>query len=245
MDIQKAFTFQFDDPAWINKLGLGALVTIIPVLNFAWTGYMVELLRDVMRGDAEPLPQWENWEKKFIDGLILFAAGLIYALPVLLALGIPVGLWISSGVLAGSRDLRDISGILAGAGGLIFVTMLCFFLLYGLALSIIYPAILIMFARQGTFASCFQLGKMFRLISANSGPYFTAWAAGIVAGIVVGMLVGLVNAVIGWIPCIGWAASLILGFGVTVYLTTLYAHLYGQFARLAYGGNEFIAQPEG
>jgi hypothetical protein len=45
--------------------------------------------------------------------------------------------------------------------------------------------------------------------------------------------VGVLNMTVGWIPCIGWAASLVLGFGAGVYLGTLSAHLFGQFARLA------------
>ena len=34
----------------------------------------------------------------------------------------------------------------------------------------------------------------------------------------------------GWIPCIGWAIGLVLSLGSVVYIATLYAHLFGQFA---------------
>lgn len=232
MDIQKSFTFQFDDKEWISKLGLGALIVLVPVLNFAWMGYTVQVLRNVMAGVDQPLPEWDELEKKFIDGLILFAAGLVYVLPVLIPLGIPVVMWISSGVLSANRDLQDFAGFLAGAGGMVFVALLCFFMVYMLALSLIRPALMVNFAREGTFASCFKLGQMVKMMTGHSGPYFTAWGASIIAGIVVGMLVGLLNMTVGWIPCIGWAASLVLGFGVGVYLGTLSAHLFGQLGRL-------------
>ncbi|MCC7512114.1 MAG: DUF4013 domain-containing protein, partial [Anaerolineae bacterium] len=83
MDINKAFTYPFEDKQWISKLGMGAIIGLIPILNFAWTGYMVGLLRNVSNGEAEPLPNWDNIEKKFMDGLILAAAGLVYGLPIL------------------------------------------------------------------------------------------------------------------------------------------------------------------
>jgi hypothetical protein len=60
MDISKPFSFAFEHNQWVNKLGLGAWITLIPVLNFAWTGYMVELMRNVMKDAPELLPSWDD-----------------------------------------------------------------------------------------------------------------------------------------------------------------------------------------
>ena len=38
MDIGKSFSYPFEDKEWISKLGLGAVITIVPVLNLAWSG---------------------------------------------------------------------------------------------------------------------------------------------------------------------------------------------------------------
>ena len=38
MDISKAFSFQFEDKQWINKLGIGAVISIVPISNFALSG---------------------------------------------------------------------------------------------------------------------------------------------------------------------------------------------------------------
>ncbi|HEY6074891.1 MAG TPA: DUF4013 domain-containing protein [Anaerolineales bacterium] len=233
MDIQKSFSFPFEDTEWINKLGLGAIITMIPVLNFAWSGYMVGIIRNVLDGAARPLPTWDDLGKKFTDGVILAAAGLIYALPMLLLIGIPITFLVFSGILSGNQNLEDISRVMAGLGSVVFFTLLCVVILYGLALSIIYPAILLMYAREGTFASCFQFRRILDLISKNSGPFLTLWGVSIVAGLVVGMMVSLATALVGWVPCIGWIAGMILTLGSGVYYTSIHAHLVGQFGRLA------------
>jgi hypothetical protein len=233
MDIQKAFSFQFEDRDWINKLGLGALITLIPVLNFAWSGYMVGIIRNVMDGTVPQLPTWDDLGKKFTDGLVLAAAGLIYALPILLLIGIPGTILVFSGILSGNQELQSVSQILAGLGGVLGVALLCVLVLYGLGLSIVYPAILLIFAREGTFASCFQFKRIMDLITRNSGPFFTLWGLSILAAPLVGMLVSFATAVIGWIPCVGWVAGIVITLGSTVYSTSLHAHLVGQFGTIA------------
>ena len=47
MDIGKVFSYQFEDRQWITKLGLGALISLVPILNVAITGYMVGIIRNV------------------------------------------------------------------------------------------------------------------------------------------------------------------------------------------------------
>jgi len=239
MDIEKSFSYQFEDRDGLSKLGIGALIGLVPILGLAWSGYMVEIMRNVMAGRSDPLPNWDDLGRKFTDGLILFAAGLIYALPLLLLVGIPVTMMIFSGVLSGSSDLRSLSGALSGLGGILLAALSCIFLLYGLALSIIYPAILVMFARRGSFASCFDLGGIMGMISRAGGPFFTAWGMSLAAGLLVGAVVSTVSAAVGWIPCIGWALALVLTLGTGVYTTTIHAHLFGQFGAIAAS----VAQP--
>ena len=228
MDIQKSFSFQFEDQDWINKLGLGTLISLVPLLNFAWSGYMVDIVRNVIDGSARPLPNWDDLGKKFTDGLLLALASLIYMLPVLLLLGIPLTMLVFSGLLSGSQDLRDISGILASTGGIFATLAGCFAFLYAVAFSFIYPAMLLVFARERTFGSCFQFRRILDVITRDPGRYLTVWGISIVAGLVVGMVVSIVTSLIGWIPCIGWAIAIILSLGSTVYISSIHAHLVGQ-----------------
>jgi hypothetical protein len=241
LDATKSLRYPFEDQEWPAKLGLGAIISLVPILNFAWSGYMVEILRNVMNQVLQPLPTWENLETKFREGLILFGASLIYAAPILLFLCLPLSLIASSGVLAGNTDLQEIGERLAAAAGILFAASLCVLGLYALVLSILYPAMLVLFAREGTFASCFRLREAWGLISNNAASFFTAWALSILAGIGVGLLVGFVNLVVGFVPCVGWILGLVVSMGSGVYLTAVYAHLFGQFAQAAFGQNQLVA----
>jgi hypothetical protein len=240
MDAERSFTFPFEDKEWISKLGLGAIISLVPILNFAWSGYLVDIIRNVMNDDPYPLPTWDDLGKKFSEGLILFGAGLIYASPILLALCLPLGLSAGSGLLSGNSNMQELSQRLAETGGVLLLCLLCVFMLYGLVLSIIYPAILIMFSREGTFASCFKLREAFELIRKNAGPFFTAWALSFVASLGAGLLVGFVNMVVSFVPCLGWLIGLALSMGSGVYATAVYAHLFGQFGRVVFADKQLL-----
>jgi hypothetical protein len=63
MNVEQSFTYPFEDKEWISKLGLGALISMVPVLNFAWSGYLVGILRNMMNHAVEPLPAWDDLGK--------------------------------------------------------------------------------------------------------------------------------------------------------------------------------------
>lgn len=240
MNAEKAFSFPFEDKDWLSKLGLGAVISMVPILNFAWTGYMVGILRNVMNRAADPLPTWDNLEKKFTDGLLLFGAGIVYALPMLVLFFLPLSLAGFSSILAGDSSFQDLDRVLEEAGGALFFCLLCIGLVYGLLLSMLYPAVLVMFAREGTFASCFKLREMFGMMSKNIGPFFTAWGLSLTAGIGVGLLIGFVNLVVSWVPCIGWIIGIALSLASGVYISSVSAYLFGQFGVEAFERNELI-----
>jgi hypothetical protein len=241
VNIEKSFSFPFEDKEWTSKLGLGAAIALVPILNFAWYGYMVGIIRNVMNEVTEPLPTWDDFGKRFTDGLILFAAGIIYALPIFLLVCLPLSVLAFSGVLSGVRDMEDAARTIAGAGGALFVGVLCIAGLYGLLLSILHPAILVMFAREGTFASCFKVREALDMISRHAGPFFIAWAMGLAASLGVGMIVAFANAIISWIPCVGWIVGLGLSALSGVYIAAVYGHLFGQFGREAFGQSQIVA----
>jgi len=240
MDAEKSFTYPFEDDQWLSKLGLGAIISIVPILNFAWSGYLVDIIRNVMDHDPKPLPTWDDLGKKLSDGLILFGAGLVYALPILLVFGLPLSLAAFSGLVSGNNNMQDVGRMLTETGSVLFFGLLCVLVLYGIVLSIVYPAVLVLFARERTFASCFRLREAFELISRNAGPFFTAWALSMAAALAVGLVSGFVNLLVGWVPCIGWMIGLVLSLGSGVYMTAIYAHLFGQFGIIAFEQNQLV-----
>jgi hypothetical protein len=240
MDTGKSFSFPFEDNQWLSKFGIGAFVTMIPILNFAWSGYMVELIRNVMNGSSQPLPNWDDLGKKLSDGLILFAAGLIYSLPILVVACLPLSMMVIPGMLSGNQDTQGIANAITGVSSVLFVGLLCLFVTYGLVLSVIYPAILVLYAREGTFASCFKFREVFDLIGKNMGPFFTAWGVSIAASLIVGLVAGFAQIVLNFIPCIGQIISLVLTVGIVVYTSAIYAHLFGQFGQIAFERTRLI-----
>ena len=235
MDIGKSFSYPFEDKQWASKMGLGAVISLVPILNFAMTGYMIDIVRNMMNDVQEPLPTWDDLGKKFMDGLMLVLAGLVYALPIIVLSCLPLGVMAIPAMLSGSGDMQDISNAIAGIGGVLFAGLACVLVVYGLVLSLILPAIYVLYAREGTFASCFKFREVFDIIGKNAGAFFTAWGVSLVAGLGVGLVAGIVTSVLGLIPCIGWIASIVITLGIGVYISMIYAHLFGQFGRQAFG----------
>ncbi len=229
MKISESFSYQFEDNQWPTKLGLGALLSLVPILNFALAGYEVAIIRNVAAGDAEPLPHWDDLGQKFLDGLILWLAGLIYAAPIIILVCLPLGVLAASGALSQNSNTETLGRPIAGAGIVLLACFLAIMIAYSLLLSVIRPVILVIFSRDGTFASCFRLGEIVQLVSRQPANFATIWLVVIAAGLAVGLIVGFVGAIIGWIPCIGWAASALLGLGSAIYIITVDGYLFGQF----------------
>ena len=229
MDIGKSLQYTFEDERWLSKLGIGALITLVPILNLAWVGYYIDIMKNVMDDKALPLPEWDEFAEKFMKGLLISVAGFLYALPGLLFLCLPLGLMFIPVIMQES----DAQGALVAVTSIAGVTMFCCIGFYFLLFSFFFPAVQIRFARQGTFQSCFQLREIFQLISGHFSDYMVAWLISLAAGLIVGIVIGVVGVVLGWIPCLGqlllWAASAIAG----AWTGAVYAHIFGQCGKKA------------
>ena len=42
MDIGRSFTYMFDDEKWLSKILIGGIINMVPILNFASWGDMLE-----------------------------------------------------------------------------------------------------------------------------------------------------------------------------------------------------------
>ena len=232
MNIQKALSYPFEDEQWTGKVGIGVLISIVPILNFAWLGYIIELMRQVIKGNPLPMPDWNNLGKKIMDGLFLFLAGFVYALPVILLIGVPLTVMIVPAILAGNSNNQNIASAIATAGSMVAMCLTCVFLLYALALSVLFPAIYVEYAAKGTFASCFNFKDIFAQIGKNTGVYFTAW--GVYLGVAIGasLVGGIIGGLLGWIPCLGQLIAVVVGVASGIYALLVFAHLYGQYGAM-------------
>lgn len=228
MDFFKAITYVFDDRRWLTKMGIGALISLIPILNFSLTGYSVEIIRRLMRSESEVLPEWDELGNYFIDGLRLWVVGFVYSLPFLILLCLlvlPISLQPSP--YAVDRDARN---FLSGFGLLATICGGLAILLYSLFLSFLYPAIVAQYASQSSIGACLRVGEIWKVITKNIGGYLTMWLGllALVLGSTIVLLVVVV--VLNIIPYIGKVLTLIAELLLSLYLVCVSAHLIGQFA---------------
>lgn len=226
MDIGRSFTFSFEDKDWFPKYLLGALISAIPILNFAWMGYLIEIIGNVADEVPYPLPDWSDLGEKFINGLIIWLAGLVYALPAIILFGFPFTISLVSGLASNTDCGQAIASALVGLG----VILACLITIYFVAFSFLFPAVMINFARFGTFGSCFQFREIIKIVSENSSNYVIAWLVAIIFGFVVGMVLSTIGVVMGFIICFGWILMWVLSALATIWISTVYAHLFGQVA---------------
>ncbi|HSD82416.1 MAG TPA: DUF4013 domain-containing protein [Anaerolineae bacterium] len=223
MDVGKSIGYVFEDKKWTNKLLIGMLVSIVPIINFALLGWVSDIMRNVSRRQALPLPEWDDFGDKFVKGASLFGAALIYALPALLLFGPLVFLPFTHGDF-GHTGRQAFTAMFVGTT----LTFMCFVALYGLLLSFLMPAIYLNFSRKGTFAACFEFGEIWRILSHNLGDYIVAWIVSITIGIGVSFMMGLAAAMLAIIPCFGWIAAWVLVGATGVWILAVSGHLFGQ-----------------
>ncbi|MFZ6029322.1 MAG: DUF4013 domain-containing protein [Chloroflexota bacterium] len=206
-DFGESFTFMFKDPNWITKFLIGALISLVPILNLAWSGYGVGIIRNMARGDETPLPEWDNIGEKFKDGLMVAIASLVYTLP----------LWLIACVMMVPLTTMQDPGSAEGAILAISTIGGCCITIYALIFSFFMPAMLVHYARENTFGSLFQAGKIIKLATTNIGQYLMAWIATLVALLVFSIVSPVLTMV-----CV---FPLYLGI---VWLASVMHHAYGQ-----------------
>ncbi|MFN2226762.1 MAG: DUF4013 domain-containing protein [Anaerolineae bacterium] len=213
MDIGKAFGFVFEDENWIVKVLIGAGIFAVALL-FSWViliplvigmailgGYQMEIVRRVIRGEVDGLPEWDDWGKLIADGLKYIVIGIVYALPAIivsLCLGVPAG------ILA--EDSPGLSSALS-------LLSSCLGILWGIVISIVLPAAVAFFVDEDELGAAFRFGDVLAFVRNNLSTYLVTFVMSWVASIV------------------GSLGSLLCGIGVLAtvpYSYMVIGHLYGQ-----------------
>lgn len=183
MDFGKAMSFTFDDPEWITKVVIGGVVTLVPILNLAAYGYSIEVTKRVIDGHPQPLPAWDDFGGKFIKGLIYMLIGLVYSLPIVLIACLAVGGMAATGSLLSSSS-RNAGEAMGGVFGLLMTCVSCLAILYGLAVAIVLPAAVGLYADKGEIGAAFRFADVLSLVQKNLGVYLMVLVIGIVAGLI-------------------------------------------------------------
>lgn len=232
MDVGKAFSFVFEDRNWFTKLVVGGLIALIPIFGiFALMGYMIAVIRRVMDEDPNPLPEWSDLGQKFVDGLLIWVAGLIYALPMLLLLCPVVFVWILP-ALGGERE--DAIAALTSVAGLVTIGLGCIILLYALLLVFLGQVINLQYAGHGRLGACLRVGDIVRFTLKNVGNLLLIVIILIGVGAGINLVVGLISGALNMIPCVGQLLAVLLFLALLpleVWLIALQGHLIGQLGR--------------
>ncbi len=214
MNIGKAFTYIFDDEEWFKKLALGGLIAIVPILNFATLGYIVEVIKNVRDNNERPMPDWsEGLSQFFMSGVMVFVGLLVYSLPAILVACI-------FGVLSAALGsaMQDNGGDAAGTA--FVLASICFFgVMFILALLpyILMPAGMVRYAETGQLNAMFKFGELAEFIKKNISGY-------------------LVVLLLSWVAFAFLAPLGLIACGVGVFLTywwayLVFGHLTGQLWR--------------
>jgi hypothetical protein len=220
MDWGKSFTYVFDDKDWVVKVLIGAILSMIPLVNLVVLGYALKTLKNVAERAEHPLPGWDDFVDYFMKGLISALGAIVWALPII-ALAMVMAM-LSALTSYNSADTARNSAPVV----LCMWSMSCVSGIYGLFLALVLPAAFAQYAVRGDFGAFFRFGHIFNFIKTNLGNYIVALILAAVAQFVSGF--GVILCFIGVIFTQFWA--LLVG-----------SHLLGQ----VYRGAEAASPPAG
>lgn len=169
LNIEKAFKYPIQDPKWITKLIIGAIISVIPIVHFAQFGYLLKCIKDVSQSHDDVLPEWDDLLGYFVKGFMVFLILFIYSLPFLLIGGIFAGSLIASGVMldtAGKSASQMLPFVMAMP-----VFMWLLIIIYGAVIMVITPSIMMQYAIKENFKAAFNFKEHFTFIKDNLSNY--------------------------------------------------------------------------
>jgi hypothetical protein len=166
-DLGRSFTFTFQDPRWLEKVVVGGLFYIATFLIIGWfflLGYMARVVRNVVEGRDDQLPEWNDLGTMFADGFKLFLVGFIWLLPMfVLVMGV-VLIAITTEQMAGEQ----VGGVMTGCMMIIIVPL-------ALMITFIMPAALVRAAVHQNVQAGLKVGEVLAFVKANFVNYLLAF----------------------------------------------------------------------
>jgi hypothetical protein len=179
--IGRAFEAPFADPLASRKLAIGSglvllgyLIPILPSLLFY--GYLVRLMRSVLRSGETALPEWGDWGQAMWDGLRLWAVGFVYRLPAYLLFALAllsmaeipfaIQVWAEQGPETSPFWIALPYVELAGLGAGMLASALV-----GALIGIVLPAIVAHVVAHNDVAAAFRPGEWWPIDAARPSTY--------------------------------------------------------------------------
>jgi len=233
VNYEVAFKKPFTD---VSKLIIGILLSILPIVQWIAFGFILECSGVGKTKESKDMPEWDNWGKLFVNGLLAMSIQVIYFIPAIIVIVIGAGTMIIGmlSVLFGGVPSQMMQGLMANDPAaqtafadfarnnwpalmpwiVTFLPFLIVGLILALIASYIVPIAVLNFFKSGKFSDGFAFGAIFK--KAFTGNYFSAWLVVLVIAIVASMI-------LGWLPWIGRAIQY---FIVGVFSYTVYGQVY-------------------
>ena len=206
MQIGKAFSYPFDDPDWMKKIGIAAAVMLIPIVGgIVVAGWGVEVARRVIHREQYPLPEWNDFMGYLVKGLKMMVITLVYMLPIILVSICPSVL-IPFASDQGEDTIMTIVTIVSAC-------LSCLVLIYALLVGLVLPAAMGKFAATDDLKAALRFGQIISMVRTKPMVFVMVLLGGFLSSL------------------IGSAGSIACGIGVlfTVpYSIAINGHLWGQ-----------------
>jgi hypothetical protein len=195
--LRAAFRYPFHSPEGLSRFIVGVallfLCLFIPILPAIFVyGYLIQVMRRIIRGEDAALPEWKDWGRLGADGLRGLAVAAVYLGPGLV---IMLGGWLLWLVmyLGGFSLLSNVRHaapssialmLILGALGILFLSLfasLCLLLIGGVPL----PAALAHLAAREKLSAAFNVFEWGAILAADRWGYFVSWVVTVgVAGLI-------------------------------------------------------------
>jgi hypothetical protein len=227
-DLNHLLTFPIKETGARQNFLIGALVYLsaffIPILPVILvTGYLMRILRQVLRGEQPHMVAWDEWSEMFTDGAKLFGVRLVFLLPLFLLLCPLMGLSFAFPFLLENTDrvpewIALLFPLLMGAFFLLIMPL-------SIVLGLILPVAEIHVTEKGEFAAGFRFHEWWPIFRANLGGFVVSYVLILGVSFVAGFLVQILYFTIV-LCCLAPLALAVHGMYLTLMMSALYAQAY-------------------
>ena len=179
-----------------KTLLLGAVLTIIPIVNFASIGFAIECAR---KPYEKRLPNWKDFKDYWLDGLLVSVIMVIYLLPATAIFSI--------GYLTDEYDIPIL--IVSGA-----LSILGYYFL---------PIAWLRYSRT-RFKEAFALKRVAK--TCFQSKYFASWIAAIFLSTIIGIIMNIVVILLAITVIGSYFATGFMLFWLLVFNFSIYGQLY-------------------
>jgi len=218
MDLERSLKYPFNDQEWLQKILIGGMLSVVPIINLATWGYALRALKNITQGEEVPLPEWSEFGDYFVKGLMSLIATLVYSIPIILLAC--VGSVLGNTMMSAAQHQPHMVSYPRAMMGLCIGFLAT---IYGLLMAVVLPAAFTKYAITAEFADFFRFGEIFSYIGSNPGNYFIALVVTVILyAIPVPILTGLAA------PFSVCLIGLVLIGAIALVASLITAHLFAQ-----------------